>query len=279
LQIVQSLLTNNDSLLSTIYNVIKSPPPMKWLDTTWAKYQYDDVQHLMNSGDIILYHGRATFSRTIELTSRNFFSHSGMVIRNPSPDLRAKYNCDPNVEVFIYDSDLSSMDGRPGGGVQMASFKAWLKMCADGAEDGLTIVRRLHLPSRDSAKDWIDSPDATFPNAKPFMLKIAGTPYETNRLQLAGAIKGRNQEDLSTVFCSELVSGTIRAMGLVPADFDPSNCSPARLSSKETSKPDSFIQFQRGAYYDREAQIFVYPIGAPLPTAAASQPASATPAK
>jgi len=146
-------------------------------------------------------------------------------------------------------------------------------LCADGAEDGLVIVRHLHLPGRDAARDWLDAPDATFPNTKSFMLRVAGTPYETKKLQLIGAITGKTNEDLSAFFCSELVSGTLKEMGLLPEDFVPSSCSPSRLSSKETSKPDAFVQFQRGAYYDREVQIFAYPIGGSSTAAAATAPA------
>jgi len=184
-----------------------------------------------------------------------------MIVRNPTPALRDAYKCDPDVNLFIYDSDLASWDGRPGGGVQLAPLKKWLISCADGAEDGLCVIRRLHLPGRDSAMDWLEDDKAPFPKMETFMKTVVGRSYENNRLQLARSAAARNKDaDLSAFFCSELVSATWQQMGLLPEDFVPSNCSPSRFSSKETCRPDSFARIMRGAYLDREVQIFVRPI-------------------
>jgi hypothetical protein len=67
--------------------------------------------------------------------------------------------------------------------------------------DYLMVIRKLQLPNRKPTNK------ENFPNLEDFIIVMNNTPYKINKGELMrSGFKVNKEEDLSTVFCSELVS-------------------------------------------------------------------------
>jgi hypothetical protein len=113
-----------------------------------AVFKFEDVQNLLDSGDLILSHGRERFSRAIQacrfnysifqlqtnLVTGSYWSHAAILIRNPSELIKEKYqvkkifdhakeeklDLDPAMDnIFVFESETETFDKRPGGGCQV----------------------------------------------------------------------------------------------------------------------------------------------------------------
>ena len=162
---------------------------------------YDRIRDRLRTGDIVLFSGKGALSQGIKWFTRSGWSHVGMVVR--SQDMGA---------LFLWESTtLSNVVDLPTGslrkGVQLVSLSQRI-----GAYDGRVAIRRLLGVRR-----------------KPSMLKalrhlrtqLRCRPYEDRELELLKAAwdgpGGANTEDLSSLFCSELVAEAYQAMNLLPS--------------------------------------------------------------
>ena len=68
--------------------------------------------------------------------------------------------------------------------------------------------------------------------------ELRGRPYESSKLEVIKAAYdgplGRNDEDLSSLFCGELVAEAYQAMGLLPGDSPSSEYVPSDFSSERS---------------------------------------------
>jgi hypothetical protein len=186
---------------------------------------YSQLRDELQTGDIVLFSGKGPISAGIKWFTHSTWSHVGLVIRLPMFD-----------SVLLWESttlsDLVDLDsGVLRQGVQLVSLSDRL-----ARYDGPVRIRRLqHIKL--NASHW----EAL---AK-LRREVTGRPYEQSRLELLRSaydgFGGLNREDLSSLFCSELVAEAYQRMGLL-SEEQPSN----EFTPKDFTEARG-LQLMRGA--------------------------------
>lgn len=160
---------------------------------------YDDVRNNIKTGDIILFSGKGGISHGIKLVTNSKWSHVGMVLR--LPDSKA---------VFLWESTTLSnlkdaIDGVAKRGVQLVLLSDRLRTYS-----GEVSVR--HLENHEISND-------EYMKLMRLREEVRNRPYEEDKIELIKAAYdgpfGRNEEDLSSLFCSELVAEAYQRVGLL----------------------------------------------------------------
>lgn len=201
--------------------------------------RYQDIRDQLKTGDIILFSGKSGISEGIKFFTLSKWSHVGMVYRFDSA-------ADPLGSVFCWESttlcDLKDADtGKLTKGVQRVELSERLERCF--AKGYGIAVRRLS-----GAVD-----DAMLLALNTFRHEVSGRPYELDRLELFKAayegLFGDNKEDLSSLFCSELIAEGYQRMGLLPDDVPSNEYTPKDFSSERR------LRLQRGYALQNEIAV------------------------
>jgi hypothetical protein len=184
------------------------------------KKSYADLREELKTGDILLFSGKGAISDGIKFFCGSKWSHVGMV-----------YRMKDNVgdSVFCWESTtLSNVQdaetGRLTKGVQRVELSERLERCfASGYE---VSVRKLNQQLDMNMLIALDQ----------FRHEISGRPYEKHRLELIKAAwdgwLGQNKEDLSSLFCSEMVAEAYQRMGLLSGDMPSNEYTPKDFSDE-----------------------------------------------
>lgn len=170
--------------------------------------KYQKIRKKLKTGDIILFSGNSLVSNSIKLFSRSKWSHVAMVYKVDDGDIAL---CWESTSVGkIKDIEL----GKKTKGVQLVVLSDRIEQCLN---DGYQLaIRQLNK----------EITDDMFSELKQFRHEIKGTPYEQDFIELIKSSwdgwLGENEEDLSSLFCSELVAAAYQKMDLLN-DGLPSN--------------------------------------------------------
>lgn len=174
--------------------------------------RYQDIRNQLKTGDIILFSGKGGISYGIKFFTLSKWSHVGMVYKIEDP-------LDAKGSVFCWEStlltDLNDADtGKLTMGVQRIELSERLERCfASGYEIS---IRPLSNPLTDDMVRALND----------FRHEVSGRPYEKDKIELLNAaydgLFGENKEDLSSLFCSELVAEAYQRMKLL-TEKTPSN--------------------------------------------------------
>lgn len=174
--------------------------------------KYEDIRSKLKTGDVLLFSGKGGISEGIKFFTLSKYSHVGMVYKLEDP-------LDPDGSIFCWESttlsNLKDADtGKLTKGVQRVELSERLERCfAKGYEIS---VRQL---SNALTADMVRA-------LNKFRHDVSGRPYETSKVELLKAaydgMFGDNEEDLSSLFCSELVAEAYQKMGLL-TETVPSN--------------------------------------------------------
>ena len=97
------------------------------------------------------------------------------------------------------------------------------------------------------------STDENISNLIEFKNELSGRPYERNKLQLMKASNGlalkNKHEDLSSLFCSELVAEAYQRLGLLPEEKPSNDYAPVDFSHNKIKL------LQRNFYLPEELEI------------------------
>lgn len=165
--------------------------------------EYREIRSSLKTGDVVLFSGNGLVAMGIRAGTRSKWSHVGMV-----------YVLDG--EVFIWESSkvFSAKDmetGRQKKGVQLNLMSTRVEEVT-----GVVAVRRLANPLNASQLSEV----------KKFRQYAKGRAYEQNEIELVrSALPGfldNQKEDLSSLFCSELVAEAYQRASLLK-DNPPSN--------------------------------------------------------
>jgi hypothetical protein len=161
---------------------------------------YTTVRSELKTGDIVLFSGKSAISNVIKLFSGGKWSHVGMVLRLTEFD----------DGVFLWESttltDIPDWEtGVPNKGVQLVPLSQRVRNY-----EGEVLLRRL---SKAVSK-------AMFTRLAELRTELSRRPYERHELELLraahdGLFGDSSGEDLSSVFCSELVAEAYQRMGLL----------------------------------------------------------------
>jgi hypothetical protein len=153
-------------------------------------------------------------------------------------------------DLYMFESDSETFDKRHGGGVQLTPLKFWLYSYWEEYKGKmLMVIRRLTVPGT-TGDHHIDYPDF-----EPFMLSLAGVSYEKSKHDLIGSVlKFNKQDDLSSVFCSELVAAAWKLMGVLGLNAVSSNFLPKDFAVKKKRK-NKEIKLLKGATLSDELRV------------------------
>lgn len=177
---------------------------------------YNTIRGELNTGDVVLFSGKGAFSDIIKYGTLSKWSHCGMVLKIPEYDFLTVWESTTlsNIE------DLTSKMPRKGvqlvplsDRVQKYSGDISIRKLQGGTLAGNSLMKLMDLRK-----------------------ELRGKRYEQNKMELFKAAYdgpfGHNSEDLSSIFCSELVAEAYQRLGLV-SNAKPSNeYTPADFSEK-----------------------------------------------
>jgi hypothetical protein len=198
---------------------------------------YLQIRGKLKTGDIVLFSGKGGVSDWIKLFSGSTWSHVGMVLRLPQMDM-----------VLLWESTtLSNLpdieSGKARKGVQLVPFSERIKMYK-----GDVAVRLLSKSITPQMETGLGK----------FRKKASRLKYEQNKIELIRSAwdgpLGGNKENLSSVFCSELLAESYQRMGLLkePPTGWPSNEYTPRDFSTEARHP---VNLRKGYALSREIRI------------------------
>ena len=160
--------------------------------------RYEDIRDCLDTGDIVLFSGTGPVSTGIKVGTQSPWSHVGMVVRVDDPTLVLVYQSTTLSKVKDY------IDNMPKQGVQINV----LSQCV-ASYSGRIALRRLEVVRSPAMREVLND----------FREDMKGRPYETSKLELLRSAYdgpfGSNCEDLSSLFCSELVAEAYQRMGLL----------------------------------------------------------------
>jgi len=185
-----------------------------------------------------------------ELTDKN------LTLKKLKHLVKAKVEDD---NIYIFESDMATFDKRQGGGVQLVPLNWWLFDNEKYYGSRMyTVVRMLVSPNNQSKN---------FPELEEWLFSMAQTLYETKKADLMKSVmKANRTEDLSTVFCSELVAATFKKIGLLPDKTVSSNMLPRDFASGTYKSKlhvrhrGNDMKLENGAHLEKELRIFLNPL-------------------
>jgi hypothetical protein len=178
--------------------------------------RYDEIRGQLKTGDIVLFSGKGGISAGIKWGTLSRWSHVGMILNLEEYDF-----------VTIWESttlsNVADLDHKkPRKGVQLVPLSARVNKYT-----GDIAIRQLEGVAFDSG------------NIKELMQlrrELTGREYEQDRIELIKAAYdgpfGHNEEDLSSLFCSELVAEAYQQLGLVTKEKNSNEYTPADFSEK-----------------------------------------------
>ena len=179
--------------------------------------KYIDIRDELKTGDIVLFSGTGPISMLIRLTTRSRWSHIGMIVKVPDFDMVLLWES-TSLNNYLGVKDVYA--GAPLKGVQTTVLSDKISRFR-----GDVAVRQLNDELEiDKIKELSNLRN-----------EWKNIPYETDYLELLNSaidlkIIPENEEDLSSIFCSELVGEALQRIKIidesmpsnefVPSDFD-----------------------------------------------------------
>lgn len=180
---------------------------------------YENVRPRLETGDVVLFSGKGGISAGIKWFTQCQWSHVGMVLRLPEWDA-----------VMLWESttlsDIKDVEsGKERKGVQIVPLSERLRKYK-----GEVSIRLLD----------IERTPEMLTSLSLLRAEIKGRPYEKNKIELIKAAYdgpfGENKEDLSSLFCSEMVAEAYQRMGLLTEKKPSNEYTPKDFSSDNKLK-------------------------------------------
>lgn len=177
---------------------------------------YSTKRGELKTGDIILFSGKGAFSDIIKYGTFSKWSHVGMVLKLPGYEFLTVWESTTL-------SNIADLDTKkPRKGVQLVALSDRVHQYS-----GSIAVRQLQGGSLD---------EGAIDNLMGLREEIKGKEYEKDKLELIKAAYdgpfGKNSEDLSSLFCSELVAEAYQRLGLLDETKPSNEYTPADFSEK-----------------------------------------------
>lgn len=199
--------------------------------------KYSKIRNRIDTGDIVLFSGKGQISTGIKWITNSKWSHVGMALRLPQ-----QWNMLLLWESTTLSNIADLRSGKARKGVQLVPLSERLRLY-----DGGVSVRHL----------MIDRTDDMLEALRKFRDDVKGKPYEESRIELLKAAYdgpfGQNTEDLSSLFCSELVAEAYQRLGLLseekpsneytPKDFSDKAKLPLALPAGVELRPEVVLEF------------------------------------
>lgn len=162
---------------------------------------YDEVRERLDTGDIVLFSGKGLISMGLQIGALCTWSHVAMVVRVKEPDVVLLYQTTPVCKAKDF------FEGKLKNGVQINVMSEAVK-----GYNGKVAIRHLNVARTTEMLNALSR----------FRQEMKDRPYETQIIQMVKAVwdgpLGDVEEDLSSLFCSELVAEAYQRMGLLPSN-------------------------------------------------------------
>jgi hypothetical protein len=195
-----------------------------------------EVAPLLDTGDVVLFGGSSALCMRLKRLLRSQWSHVAMIIR-------VKGERRPLLWEAVGSTDMVDLaTGEAEDGVRLVSFPHWVSLYHED-----TVVRRLAVRRSQAMLRALDK----------FRREMMGRPYDRSQREMLraaydGFVLGKSRrEDLSSVYCAELVAAAYQRMGLLPDD-PPSNEYTPKDFSTERRTP---LPLRRGAALGEEVRV------------------------
>lgn len=166
------------------------------------KIYNDSLRAKLKTGDLVLFSGKGGISAGIKWATLSRWSHVGMIVVLPEYDFVTVWESTTLSSLVDLDTKI------PRKGVQLVPLSSRIE-----GYDGEVAVRQLEGVSFDNDDNK---------NLMQLRRELAGREYEQNKIELIKAAYdgplGRNSEDLTSLFCSELVAEAYQRLGLLSED-------------------------------------------------------------
>lgn len=181
--------------------------------------KYEEVRGELDTGDIVLFSGSGFISKMIQVFTGSEFSHVGMVVNVKEYDMLLLFESTTLSKVKHIDTHEATQ------GVQLVPLSERIK-CYEADK---VVFRKLRGVERTT--EFVE-------DFKLFREEVKGRAYEQNKIELAKSafdIFKDQEEDLSSLFCSELIAemyqrwalfaweieqeGFVSSNEVTPADF------------------------------------------------------------
>ncbi len=178
---------------------------------------YQNIRSRLRTGDLVLFSGRSPFSYMIRLATMSKWSHVGMVVKLPEYDFLTLFESTTSDCI----RDLGTQEIK--NGVQLVPLSERIELYS-----GDIAVRRIQGEHYDE-KAFVDA-------VMSVRKRLQNRPFDPDKLELLRAAYdgpfGTNTEDLSAIFCSELVVEVYKHLGLLDADIPSNEYTPVDFSAK-----------------------------------------------
>ena len=204
---------------------------------------YREVKPTLDVGDVVLFGGQSSGCMRIKSWTGSRWSHAALIYRTHGVK-----------QPLLLESTSTSLvpdliTGKIQTGVTLVELEAWLRNYATGE----IAIRRLKVDRTPKIRQRL----------RVFFEKMHGRAYETSSWQMFQAVYdgpfgASSGEDLSSLFCSELLAACYQRMGLLPFDPPSNEYVPADFSS-DARKPLPLLE---GATLEPEILLREMPIAA-----------------
>lgn len=178
---------------------------------------YSAIRNELKTGDLVMFSGKGAFSDIIKYGTLSKWSHVGMILHIPEYDFLTVWESTTL-------SDVKDLDtGLPRKGVQLVPLSDRVQKYS-----GEISVRRLQGD---------DLPKNSLRKLMDLRKELRGKRYERSKVELFKSAYdgplGHNKEDLSSIFCSELVAEAYQRLGLLTEEKSSNEYTPADFSEKK----------------------------------------------
>lgn len=187
---------------------------------TKPKVYNEKMRAKLTTGDIVLFSGKGGISAGIKWATLSRWSHVGMIVVLPEYDFVTVWESTTLSSLVDLDTKV------PHKGVQLVPLSSRIE-----DYDGEVAVRQL---------EGITFDESDLKNLMQLRREVAGREYEQDQIELIKAAYdgplGRNSEDLTSLFCSELVAEAYQRLGLLSEEKPSNEYTPAEFSEKKQLK-------------------------------------------
>jgi hypothetical protein len=194
----------------------------------WPTVRYEDLEPLLRTGDVFLFHGSSKRSRIIETVTQSEFSHIGMVVRAQAGKPPLLWHTDPRAVT----EDLE--DHGEHGGAQLNDLTVALALMMSPDYGDTPFVRQLiveRAPDFDAKALQAIAAEDEMPF--PSLLKLI-KEWMLGWFHIATSKKRMD--------CAAVVAVTYQRMGLLPPEPPPNAYSPRDFSAQHMT-----LRLLRGA--------------------------------
>lgn len=182
--------------------------------------QYSSIRAELKTGDIVLFSGKSAFSNIIKYGTMSKWSHVGLVLNIPEYDFLTVWEATTLNNIVDLDTQT------PTKGVQLVPLSDRVQKYS-----GDISIRQLR---------GADLPASAVADLMRLRKALRGKPYERGKMELFKAAYdgpcGDNNEDLSSIFCSELVAEAYQSLGLLEENTPSSEYTPGDFSEKRMTR-------------------------------------------